>query len=318
MKHTNNSKKVWLVAVLAALLALVMAVSVFAENAPVLDEDKAAGLIAYQVTESDGETFSIRLITGVSSLSYGVCGYEVIVSTTDAEGNVTVTTATSEVGYVYSSIYAGNTEYAIRDFSDYDYASLITLDGIKADAASIKLEIRPYVTVEGKIKYCAAGSLDYTGATNGDGYPALSYTSYDGTELPFIPTVRFVATSDVHIQSLTGTQATRLDTIMDQLAEYFANEENNGGHAGVDALLVAGDVTNGGTEEQVIIAKEYFDTLLAGTDTELVITMGNHDWNAYNDQDTYDNTEAVKQFEKYFGEGTATGMVKIGGLLCRS
>ena len=329
MKHTNTCKKAWLVATLAAMLALLLALAVFAEvgTTESADGEAAVGLISYQVTEDVDGTFTLRLITGVDSLDYRYCGYRVRTTTKNENGNNVTTTLTGVDTRVYSSFFGGETEYIVSEISNYPYAFLTTIRGLATASDYIKLEIRPSVTtLEDETVYGEVIDLLYEGELDDeDRYPVLTASLKAEEETEFKTVLRFVATSDAHIKSATATQAKRLETIMAQLNEYFANEENNDGHAGVDALLVAGDVTNQIEDDEPTItfeelankeladAKEYFDNLLAGTNTQLVITMGNHDWNAFNKPSQYDNTVAVKLFEEYFGEGSTTGMVKIGG-----
>ncbi len=119
----------------------------------------------------------------------------------------------------------------------------------------------------------------------------------------FVPVVRFIASSDVHISTATSIGAKRLQTAIEQLSRYAADTQRNDGYAALDALLLAGDITNGGTSAQFRAAKDYFkDTIPKGT--RLVMTMGNHDWNGY-------GADARGEFEKVFGKSMTDTV--IGG-----
>lgn len=330
MKNKHSTKRAWIVAFTVTVLALLFVLTAFAEvgGTASSDEIAATDLISYQVTGDEDGKFTLRLIAGVGSLEeYSACGYRIRVTTKNANGNNVTNTVTGKTPEVYSSFFGGQTEYAVSEISDYSYAFFATLKNLETSSDYIRLEISPILTtIEGETVSGRAIVLLYEGELDGEGYPALTASLKSAEEdLEFKTVLRFVATSDVHVKTASATQAKRLETIMAQLNEYFALEANNEGHAGVDALLVAGDVTNQIesdypdlsyselAETELKDAKAYFDALLAGTNTELVITMGNHDWNAFNKPAQYDNTVAVELFEKYFGEGTTTGMVKIGG-----
>lgn len=329
IKHTT--KRAWIVAFAAMALVLLFVLTAFAETGGGVvpaDEIAATDLISYQVTKSEDGKFALRLIAGVDALeAYRTCGYRVRVTTKNETGNNVTTTVSGRTPDVYSSFFGGETEYLVSEISAYTYAYFATLKNLDVDSDYIRLEIAPMlVTLENETLYGETFVFLYEGELDEEGYPTLTSSRKADEEEPEFKTVlRFVATSDVHIKAATGTQSGRLETIMTQLNEYFALEANNEGHAGVDALVVAGDVTNQIeskpptmpfeelAKQELATAKAYFDNLLSGTDTELVITMGNHDWNAFNDPDTYNNTVAVELFEEYFGEGSTTGMVKIGG-----
>ena len=122
----------------------------------------------------DGE-FSLRVISGLGSLNHAYFGYEVTVTTKDANGNDVIKTVSGKNDRAYSSVYSGKTEYSIKEHFGYDYASLATVTGLAADSEYVKIEIRTYVVDNGTRLYGNGATLIYTGETDANGYPALSF-----------------------------------------------------------------------------------------------------------------------------------------------
>lgn len=94
----------------------------------------------------------------------------------------------------------------------------------------------------------------------------------------FNPVIRFAVCSDVHV---SGEE-------VDKGAENFAsliddmNALSENGHIGIDALMVAGDMTNRGLDKQY----ERFVSVLDGhrkEETKLLICIGNHEFIEYRD-----------------------------------
>ena len=119
----------------------------------------------------------------------------------------------------------------------------------------------------------------------------------------FVPVVRFIASSDIHITSVDSTNAKRTKAVYEGIAAYFADPERNSGYAGLDAITIAGDITENGKPEEFEAAKAVLDAVIPA-ETKLVITMGNHDWNSQGN-----NSRA--SFESFFGPSMQD--VKIGG-----
>lgn len=88
--------------------------------------------------------------------------------------------------------------------------------------------------------------------------------------------------------------------MLGQLSELVLDESKNDGYNGLDAVILAGDIANDGTALQLDIAKNYLDDIIP-EDMELIITMGNHDWNEWK---TIGADAARKQFEAVFGDAT--------------
>ena len=128
-------------------------------------------------------------------------------------------------------------------------------------------------------------------------------TRPDLTDVPFVPELRFIVTSDTHITPSTGTGASLLKTAIEQITAYVNDSEKNDGYDKLDAVVVVGDVTNNGTTEEFGVAKKYFNEVIP-RGTELLLVMGNHDWNTYAEN-------SRTEFEKALGDA-ATHLV-IGG-----
>ena len=118
----------------------------------------------------------------------------------------------------------------------------------------------------------------------------------------FYPVIRFVVASDTHITSADGRQAQRTADMIKQMNAYAAKGVS--GYNKLDALLIAGDVTDTGSDSDLRNAYvTIFDNL---GDTELVITSGNHEWNTY-------GADSMKHFESFFGKSSALTDTVING-----
>ena len=290
MKNVFTSKRAWLTAAVAVVLALLCVLTAFAEvSEPAQVED--ASLIFYQATQDQNGSFSVRVAAGVNSLNYRNCGVDIVLTTKDENGSEVKTTLSSRGTTVYSSVYGGDVEYSFKETTGFEYAYFATVTGLVTASEYIRLEVRPYVTSQSSQKLRGTeGTLLYTGDLDGDGYPILSFTE---KEDPFTPVLRFVVSSDVHITPSTGTPASFLKAAMEQIVEYVADPARNDGYAGLDALAMVGDITNDGTTEEFGIAKSFFDSIVP-TGTKQIMAMGNHDWNTLGDQ-------SDEEFEKFFG-----------------
>jgi 3',5'-cyclic AMP phosphodiesterase CpdA len=91
--------------------------------------------------------------------------------------------------------------------------------------------------------------------------------------------------------------------MVNQIKEYVNSSPD--GYGKLDAVVIAGDITNDGVPEQLSLAKSTFDSVIP-EGTELIITVGNHDWYHY-------GAETLAQFEKVFPDCTFTGDTVIGG-----
>lgn len=122
----------------------------------------------------------------------------------------------------------------------------------------------------------------------------------------FEPVLRFAVTSDIHIEKVGDRNYGRTESFIKQLNEYAATGAD--GYDKLDAILIAGDLTNNGTLTEFNAAKDVL-TSNVDEDTKLVISMGNHDWN----NNGKDGFESQSKFEGIFGLNTTTSDVVIGG-----
>ena len=183
------------------MLAVVFTLAIFAQaETSAQTETSAIDLISYQVREDENGAFSLRLITGVDSLDYGYCGYRVEVTMRNAAGNDVTTTRAGRDSRVYSSIFGGQTEYAVSEISDYPYAILATVTGLKTTSSYIRLAIQPFaVTFEGERVYGKTAALVYTGESDDEGYPVFASVSADAAA------PRHEIVLDPEMQSTLGT-----------------------------------------------------------------------------------------------------------------
>lgn len=85
--------------------------------------------------------------------------------------------------------------------------------------------------------------------------------------------LRFVAMSDVHTGQTTDVESVRFGRAVNAAYDYAASQE----YPALDAILVAGDMTNHGYESEMIAFKEDVDTFVRDT-TRPLLVMGNHEY----------------------------------------
>ncbi len=84
---------------------------------------------------------------------------------------------------------------------------------------------------------------------------------------------RFLVTSDTHISSTSSTEAARLKKLFASSYAYAETQD----YKTVDALVVAGDMTNSGYDYEL---KAFMDTINSAIreETTLITVMGNHEY----------------------------------------
>ena len=121
----------------------------------------------------------------------------------------------------------------------------------------------------------------------------------------FTPNFRFIVASDMHVSANNAdSQMTKIrfrDMFL-QMNDYADGQE----YDRVDAVLLAGDITDGGTNADLAAVKQIIDANIA-EESELVITMGNHDYWG----DKSDPQAMIAQFEHKFGPSNSHKV--IGG-----
>ena len=117
----------------------------------------------------------------------------------------------------------------------------------------------------------------------------------------FEPIFRFAVTSDTHLTTEEHFTAQRVKDLFSQM--YALAESGESGYYNLDAVAIAGDITDYGSAKELQVAKSIMDSSIK-EGTELVITMGNHEY--YTNKNT-----AQASFEALFGDSNAHKV--IGG-----
>ena len=182
MKHSKFITKLCTAWLLLSLLASLLCLPIGAAKTD-------GTLISYQVTNGEDGSFSLRLLSGTNSLKYDKFGYEIKLTTKDADGNDVTETYTGETEQVYSAVYGGETEYSIKELFGYEYAAIATVTGLDASSAYTKIEVNAYfVYYGGEVSRGADVTLYYTGTANAQGYPHLSTNPEPSNPEPDTPT----------------------------------------------------------------------------------------------------------------------------------
>ena len=102
----------------------------------------------------------------------------------------------------------------------------------------------------------------------------LAPAAFAAADEPFTPVLRFIASSDSHVKADDDRTYNRIGAM---LAQAYALADGDPVYSNLDALMMAGDLTNNGTEEQF---QRYWRAVSAAKrdDTELLaIVAKNHD-----------------------------------------
>ncbi len=126
------------------------------------------------------------------------------------------------------------------------------------------------------------------------------------TPVDFSPVIRFAACSDIHISGEnTDKGAENFANLLDDM---YSISENSDSYKNFDGILIAGDFTNNGSENQY----EKFVSVLSEhkkDDTPLIICIGNHEFIKYRDKDA---SVGIDKYKKYISENTDTHTVING------
>lgn len=90
----------------------------------------------------------------------------------------------------------------------------------------------------------------------------------------FIPVIRFIASSDTHIKDDSDENAERIGKMLDMAYDIAEEDEN---YKELDALLIAGDLTNDGTESEFDKFSKAVKESLRGDTRFLGVVAKNHD-----------------------------------------
>lgn len=285
------------------------------EVAITLIRDDDIAFIGSQSRTSDkgaaANTFDLRFVFGVDNLYTDKIGFRVnAYKNGEKVGDAQFVT----VSTVYKALNADGGKLQAYRCPEGEYLAAFKILGVEETTASdiYTFKISPYTESNGVKSYCGDTYRVYY---NGIGQPA-TVSENDSVDPSFVPTVRFIVTSDVHISSTTSTEATHFTTAVQQISAYANDASRNGGYAGLDAVALAGDITNKGTLAEFEAAKSVFDAALP-EGTQLVIATGNHDYgNGLVDGTRYTDVtiaEAFRtDFETVFGVSASQDIVING------
>jgi len=107
----------------------------------------------------------------------------------------------------------------------------------------------------------------------------------------FKPILRFLLTSDIHLQNSIGANDTRLKKAFDYTYQYCESQD----YKTLDAALFGGDIANTGSKVQF---KRFFDTVneKKKEETAIITTLGNHELDFCEEEG--DPVEIYKQYSK--------------------
>ncbi len=151
------------------------------------------------------------------------------------------------------------------------------------------------------------GSSDTASASNS----SITVSETDGKKYEYVklertaaPIMRFMLISDTHNNNDVFEQAILSTYNYAQTQEY----------KGLDAVVVVGDLSNLGTEEELKNFKGAFDSAVSKTDgnVKLIACMGNHDF-GNKEQSNEDNKASIAQFESIMG-AKVNETVEINGI----
>lgn len=124
----------------------------------------------------------------------------------------------------------------------------------------------------------------------------------------FEPVLRFIVCSDIHLGTDENgvKNAEKFRTVFDRAYEI---SEKSDSYTKLDAVVVAGDFSEEGKQEQYEIYKQITDEKLR-EGTQLLTCLGNHEQIAY--RDTANPEKATEVFEQYIGTDADTHNVING------
>jgi len=155
-----------------------------------------------------------------------------------------------------------------------------------------------------------AGSTAGIGTTDTTG---TAPTTPDNTEKeePFIPVLRFMVTSDVHIRKESEDLQSH-QILADFYKTAYDYADNHPDYKKLDGIFFLGDISNNGYEEEQTYFFNYVkEHTREGTYTRTV--MGNHEFMATGNFSGNSVEEAPKEFLKYSGYDTVDYHTTMGG-----
>lgn len=134
----------------------------------------------------------------------------------------------------------------------------------------------------------------------------LTLPSKEAQNVPedFTPVLRFAVCSDIHIGKDNGDNAEKFKKLFDVSYEYAKSST----YKVLDAVVVAGDMTDGGKAEEYEIYNSVIDEKIK-EETQILSCLGNHEFIEYRDEDA---SVGYDVYKKYVNEEVDTHTV-IGG-----
>ena len=272
-------------------------------------EDLPAEFAGFQVGE---DATALRIFAGIDMLYYDNVGFEISLY---ANGSL-IGSKTEYAKTVFSAVRADGETITAEELGFRYIAAVKIFDIDRTDwpaETEVRFVVKTFATIGEEVLYGTERSI---------------YISHDGSQQiftaykppytgEFIPVLRFIASSDVHITDgavdengviSASSGAGKLRNAIEQILAFAADAGKNDGYTGLDALLLAGDIVNTGTDKQYENAKYIFGHVSDGgilpDETQLVITMGNHDWGNDSKLSYEQALEYLTKFESVFGSAT--------------
>ena len=120
----------------------------------------------------------------------------------------------------------------------------------------------------------------------------------------FVPVIRFMAVSDIHIKDEPSVERERFEKAI-KLAYRIAKSSET--YKKLDAIAVVGDFANNGSLIQMETAKKIIDENVDKNETELILSIASHEYHTEGGVSV-----ATERFENVFGEKTDKHVVING------
>lgn len=140
------------------------------------------------------------------------------------------------------------------------------------------------------------------------GYSLLGGLGKEPPELPedFEPVLRFTVCSDIHLDGNSdSSNAKRFRKLFDQSYKYSEAHET---YNNLDAVMVCGDMTEWGREEEYKVFNEIISEKCR-SETQMLVCMGNHE---FIEAREIEGVDSFENFYKYVSEETETHTVING------
>ena len=162
-------------------------------------EDSPTLFAGFQTNENKT---AIRIISGINTLYYDSIGFEISLYVDDElKGS-----KTESIGTVFSSILNDSEKVSAEELG-FSYLALAEINNVNRgdypDSSLVYFKIKPFSTIGGEKLYGIEKTITVTNENGENRF-------VNGIEAPFVPVVRFIATSDIHFTDTTGSNANRI------------------------------------------------------------------------------------------------------------